>query len=59
MANIEVTTTVRITNVTGMNSTQINKIVQGIKQCHSFPIDVKKNTEHKPGRKKLTVEVKS
>ena len=65
MASIEVTTTIRITNATGMSTARINKIIQGIKQCHSFPVEVNKIAENKPGnkerlaeKKKLTVAVK-
>lgn len=58
MASIEVTTTIRITKATGMSSTQINKIIQGIKQCHSFPVEAKKKAENKPGNKEKHAEKK-
>jgi hypothetical protein len=41
-----------------MSSTQINKIIQGIKQSHSFPVEAKKKAENKPGNKEKQAEKK-
>jgi hypothetical protein len=51
MASIEVITTIHVTKATGMSTTQINKIIQGIKKCHSFPVEANKKAQNNPENK--------
>ncbi len=42
MDTVEVTrNAIRITKANNMSAAQINKILQGIKQCYSFPVELK------------------